>query len=76
MSKHGTIRIHLKELLEKSEFSKNKFSQRSELQRTLLNHYLNNSITRFDADVLARICYVLGCGIEDVLEYVPPEKQD
>lgn len=41
-----------------------------------LNKYLNNTITRFDADVLARICYVLDCKIEDILEYIPPEKQD
>ena len=76
MSDHGRIQIHLKDLLKNSEYSRNKFSQRAEMQRTQLNKYLNNTITRFDADVLARICYVLDCKIEDILEYIPPEKHD
>ena len=40
-------------------------------QRTQLNHYCNNDIARLDIDVLARICTVLGCGIGDLLEFVP-----
>ena len=42
----GTIEIHLKELLEKAGLSKNKFCQRAELQRSQLNGYLNNTITK------------------------------
>ena len=42
----GTIEIHLKELLKETGLSKNKFCQRAELQRSQLNGYLNNTITR------------------------------
>lgn len=34
----------------------------------------NNSISRLDIDVLARICTVLECEIGDLLEFIPPEK--
>ena len=71
MEKQGTIRIKLNELLEKSGMSKNKLSQRAEMQRTQLNHYCNNTITRLDTDVLARLCSTLNCKIEDLLEFVP-----
>lgn len=67
----GTIEIHLKELLEKADISKNKFCQRAELQRSQLNGYLNNTITRLDIDVLIRICDTLDCSIADLLEYKP-----
>ena len=72
MARYGKIRIKLDELLKKSGMSKNKLSQRAEMQRTQLNHYCNNTITRLDTDVLARLCTVLDCEIGDLLEFVPP----
>jgi len=74
MEQYGTIKIKLDKLIKKSGISKNKLCHRAELQRTQLNHYCNNEITRLDTDVLSRICTVLDCKIEDLLEFVPPEK--
>ena len=74
MESHGTIRIKLDELLEQSGISKNKLSHRAEMQRTQINNFCNNKITRLDIDVLARICAVFNCGISDLLEYIPPEE--
>ena len=76
MARYGKIRIKLDELLKKSGMSKNKLSQRAEMQRTQLNHYCNNTITRLDTYVLARLCTVLDCEIGDLLEFVPPEDAD
>ena len=75
MEAYGTIRIKLNELLEKSGMSKNKLSHRAEMQRTQINNFCNNKITRLDTDVLARLCAVLGCQISDLLEYIPPEEE-
>jgi len=75
MGEFGTIRIKLNDLILKSGISKNKLSQRAEMQRTQLNHYCNNEITRLDIDVLARICTVLECEIGDLLEFIPPENE-
>lgn len=74
MGEYGTIRIKLDELIQKSGISKNKLSHRAEMQRTQINNYCNNKVTRLDTDVLARICTVLDCQISDLLEFVPPEK--
>ena len=74
MESNGTIRIKLKELLEKNGLSKNKLSHRAEMERTQINHYCNNTITRLDTDVLARLCKTLNCSISDLLEYIPPEE--
>ncbi len=74
MENYGRINIKLNELLKKSGMSKNKLSHRAEMQRTQINNYCNNNITRLDTDVLARICSVFECDIEDLLEFVPEQK--
>ena len=74
--KYGTIRINLDELLKESGLSKNKLSHRAEMQRTQINNYCKNEITRLDIDVLGRLCTVLNCEISDLLEFVPPEKTE
>ncbi len=70
--KHGTIKIKLNDLLIKGNISKSKLSHSAEMQRTQINKYCNNKITRLDTDVLARICSALNCEIGDLLEYIPP----
>ena len=71
MEEYGKIRIKLDELIKKSGISKNKLSHRAEMQRTQINNYCKNQITRLDTDVLARLCTVLNCKIEDLIEFVP-----
>ncbi|MCI8373404.1 MAG: helix-turn-helix transcriptional regulator [Clostridiaceae bacterium] len=61
-------------MLAASGFSRNKFCQKAEIQRSQLNGYLNNTITRLDTDVLARFCRVLDCSIADLLEYKPADE--
>ena len=76
MHHYGKIRIKLEELVKARGISKNKLSQRAEMQRSQINHYCKNEISRLDIDVLARICTVLECEIGDLLEYNPPENCD
>ncbi len=73
MEKFGRINVRLNALLAQSGLSKNKLCQRAEMQRTQLNHYCNNTVTRLDTDVLARLCTVLHCSVGELLEFVPPE---
>lgn len=65
----GTIQIKLGKLLQEKQLSKNKFAQRAEMERTQLNRYINNDVALLSVDVLARMCDVLECRIEDILEY-------
>ena len=75
MNEHGSIKIKLNELILSKGISKNKLCHKAEMERTQLNNYCNNKITRLDTDVLARICTVLECKIEDILEFEPNEQQ-
>ena len=72
--KYGTIKIKLYELIDSAGISKNKLGHRAEMQRSQINRYCNNEISRLDTEVLARLCTVLNCGINDLLEFIPPEE--
>lgn len=74
MDNYGTVKINLAKLIEDRGISKNKLSHRAEMQRTQINHYCNNTISRLDVDVLSRLCTVLECEIGELLEFIPPEK--
>ncbi len=76
MEEHGTIIIHLDKLIKDAGISKNKLSHRAEMQRTQINNYCNNKVTRLDTDVLARLCTVLHCELSDLLEYIPPNAKE
>lgn len=69
----GYIKIKVDELIEAKGISKNKLAHRAEMQRTQLNQYCSNEITRLDTAVLARLCTALDCKIEDILEFVPAD---
>lgn len=71
---YGSIKIKLLTVIQKSGLSKNKVIQRAEMQRTQLNRYCNNENVLIDLDVLARLCTVLKCSVEDILEFVPSDK--
>ncbi|MCI8318600.1 MAG: helix-turn-helix transcriptional regulator [Lachnospiraceae bacterium] len=73
---YGFIQIKLAELIEERGISKNKLSHRAEMQRTQINQYCNNQVTRLDTAVLARICATLDCKIEDLLEFIPNHLSD
>ena len=73
---YGFIQIKLAELIEERGISKNKLSHRAEMQRTQINQYCNNQVTRLDTAVLARICATLDCKIEDLLEFIPNHMSD
>jgi putative transcriptional regulator len=72
---YGTVRLRLKEIMEKQNISISKLAFRAEMQRTQLKAYMQNDIQRVDLSILSRLCYVLECDITDLLEYVPSDNE-
>ena len=70
----GRLEITLEEFMVKHNISKNKLSQMAKLQRTQLNLYCNNRVSRLDMNVLARICDALQCEIAEILHYIPEKE--
>ena len=70
MQDYGEVIFKIDEVLEEKNISKNKLEKEANLQRTQLNSYCNNRVKRIDLLTLAKICSVLDCEIEDIMEYV------
>lgn len=67
--KSKEIIITIDKLLVEKQMSKNKLCQLAGLQRTQLNKYCNNKVSRIDLPVLERICEALDCDVKDLFEF-------
>lgn len=62
------IYIDIENLLKEKNISKNKVCEVCKLQRTQLNNYCKNKVTRVDLAILARLCECLDCTPNDILK--------
>lgn len=70
LKNYGSIEIKLKSLMDQESISIYQMSKLTGLKySTIKSYYINAPITRVDLDVLAKICYVLNCKVEDILIY-------
>ena len=76
MEDFGYIKIKLKDLISSKGISKNKLSHLAQMERSQINKYYRNEVTRLDTAVLARLCTALDCEISDLLEFVPAGKME
>lgn len=65
----GRIEIKIEEYLNANGVSKNKICQNCGLQRTQLNNYCKNKVSRVDLTILAKLCDYLDCSVSDLIEY-------
>lgn len=72
-TEYGIIRIKVKDLIEYRKISKTLLSYRSEISRTQLNRLLNEEAVGINFHTLAKLCCVLDCRVEDILEYMPDQ---
>jgi DNA-binding Xre family transcriptional regulator len=69
MREYGEIHIRLRELLEQRNMKRNELARAANTRFEVVDKWYQDRVEKIDLDVLARFCFVLGCGIEDILEY-------
>lgn len=62
------VYIDLERLLKEKNVSKNKVCEACKLQRTQLNNYCKNKVSRIDLAILARLCEFLDCTPNDIFK--------
>ena len=68
-TKHGKIVCHLKELMEDREISVYRLSFITGIKYEVLKRYYDNLILRYDANILAKLCFYLDCELSSLLKY-------
>lgn len=62
------VYIDLENLLKSKGISKNKVCMNCNMQRTQLNNYCKNKVSRIDLTILASLCEYLNCSPNDILK--------
>jgi len=65
------IKIHLSRLLGEKRMTQSELARKTNIRPATINEMYHELIERVNLDYLSRICEVLGCKIEDILEYMP-----
>lgn len=66
----GKIHVKLKDLMDKQGVNRNQLSALTGIKYDVVTRYCKGEgIERVDLAVLAKFCFVLKCGIDDILEY-------
>jgi putative transcriptional regulator len=69
------IRVRLKDLLEKRGMAQTELQARSGLGYSTINALYHEKTERIEFATLDRLCEVLGCGVEELLERVPGKRR-
>ena len=71
---YGNIRVKLDEIMKARDISTYQLNVKTNIKFQTIQNLRENTSSRIDFEVLAKICYALGVKVEDVLEYEPDEK--
>ena len=69
------IRVRLRELLEKHGMRQTELQALSGLGYSTINALYHGKTERVEFATLEKLCEVLGCGVGDIIGYVPDKKR-
>ena len=71
---YGEIVFDLKSIMDKKGYTVNYVVKRTGLHHQIVRRYYEGTALRYDKEILAKICYVLDCTLEDIMYYKKPRK--
>lgn len=66
---YGHIEINIKPIMDEKNISRNALARAINTRFEVIDKWYNGHVEKIDADVLARICYVLECSPADIIIY-------
>lgn len=71
IKKYGKIKLKLSKIMDEKDITRNKMRTLTGVKYDVIDrYYKGENIERVDLDFLAKVCFVLNCNIQDLLEYV------
>ena len=72
---YGKISLRLGTLMDGRGISRNRLAKAIDTRFEVVDKWYQGDMERIDMDVLARICFVLECQVEDILVYEPAQPE-
>lgn len=66
---YGHIEIDIKTLMDAKNISRNALARMVGTRFEVINKWYNGSVEKIDADILARICFILDCSPAEIIIY-------
>lgn len=73
VKEYGHIEIKIKPIMDKKNITRNALARAINTRFEVIDKWYNGHVEKIDADVLARICYVLECTPADIIIYKTQE---
>ncbi len=73
MNQYGSIKINLKKYMDSENITRNALAKAINTRFEVIDKWYNGYVEKIDADILARICYVLDCTPGDIIQYSQEE---
>lgn len=72
-AEYGRVRVKLAEALDSRGITRNRLRTLTGVKYDVIDRYYKaDKVEMLDLNFLAKVCFVLDCDIEDLLEYQPP----
>ena len=62
------IRIRLDNLLRERDITRYELSKRTGIKFQTIDNYYKNKVSRYDSDILLKICTALDCTIDELIQ--------
>lgn len=66
---YGSVTIDIRQYMDAKGISRNALARACNTRFEVINKWYGGYVEKIDADVLARICYVLSCSPGDIIKY-------
>ncbi|MBQ8296290.1 MAG: helix-turn-helix transcriptional regulator [Ruminococcus sp.] len=67
------VKLTIDKILSEKGMSRYQLAKMTEIKYQTIDNYYKNRVVRYDSFILSKICEALGCGIADILTYLPDE---
>lgn len=71
---NGKLIIKVNDYLLKNKISRSSVCRNGDIRYDTLLTYCRGTVTRLDVETLEKLCSVLNCKIQDIIEFIPNKK--
>ena len=66
---YGYIEINIKEIMDSRRITRSALARKIGTRFEVINKWYSGNVEKIDADVLARLCFILDCTPADIIIY-------